>query len=174
MNRCWRWSPVQHPGQSHPVTLSTWMTVVAWLLLLVMCLLLFHNFLSGRCANASECCSPVHTRFSDIFIPDVFSSVQNLYTFSIIAPVSSLYLHTSLAILLSVVALHVHNTSKHALFCKHVNREKFPASLRKQKKKINKKRFCWGSNPQPWAQTRFFVYNRYTYCAIESLVKIHL
>ena len=29
-------------------------------LLLVMCLLLlFHNFLSGRSANASECCSPV-------------------------------------------------------------------------------------------------------------------
>ena len=31
-----------------------------WLLLLVLCLLLlFHNFLSGRSANASECCSPV-------------------------------------------------------------------------------------------------------------------
>ena len=31
-----------------------------WLLRLVLCLLLlFHNFLSGRSANASECCSPV-------------------------------------------------------------------------------------------------------------------
>ena len=66
-----------------------------------------------------------HTRFSDGFIPDFFSSMQNLYTFSIIAPASSLYLHTSLAILLSEVALHVHNTSEHAFFCKHVNREKF-------------------------------------------------
>ena len=26
---CWRWPSVQHPGQSHPVTLSTQMTVVA-------------------------------------------------------------------------------------------------------------------------------------------------
>ena len=26
---CWRWSSVQHPSQSHPVTLSTYMTVVA-------------------------------------------------------------------------------------------------------------------------------------------------
>ena len=57
-----------------------------------------------------------HTRFSDSFIPDFFSSLQNLYTFSIIAPASSLYLHTSLAILLSEVALHVHNTSKHVFF----------------------------------------------------------
>ena len=55
-----------------------------------------------------------HTRFSDSFIPDFFSSMQNVYTFSIMAPASSLYLHTSLAILLSEVALHVHNTSKHA------------------------------------------------------------
>ena len=79
-----------------------------------------------------------HTRFSDSFIPDIFSSMQNLYTFSIIAHASSLYLHTSFAILLREVALHVHNTSKHALFCKHVNREKFPASLREQKKKKKK------------------------------------
>ena len=57
-----------------------------------------------------------HIRFSDSFIPDFFSSMQNLYTFSIIAPASSLYLHTSLAILLSEVALHVHNTSKHDFF----------------------------------------------------------
>ena len=113
-----------------------------------------------------------HTRFSDSFIPDLFSSMQNLYTFAIIAPASSLYLHTSLAILLSEVALHVHNTSKHAFFCKHVNRKKNPASLRKQKKK-----FYWGSNPQPWAQTLNFVfeifeYNRYTYCAIEFIYTI--
>ena len=45
------------------------------------------------------------------------------------------YLHTSFAILLSEVALHVHNTSKYAFFCKHVNHENVPASLRKQKKK---------------------------------------
>ena len=74
-----------------------------------------------------------HTRFSDSFIPDFFSSMQNLYTFSIIAPASSLNLHTSLAILLSEVALHVHKTSKHVFFCKHVNREKFPASLQNKK-----------------------------------------
>ena len=30
-----------------------------WLLLLDLGLLLFHNFLSGRSANASECCRPV-------------------------------------------------------------------------------------------------------------------
>ena len=89
-----------------------------------------------------------HTRFSDSFIPDFFSSMQNLYTFSIIAPASSLYLHTSLAILLNEVALHVHNTSKNAFFCKHVYRLTFPASLRKQKKK----KFYWSSNPQPWAR----------------------
>ena len=62
-----------------------------------------------------------HTRFSDSFIPDFVSSMQNLYEFSIIAPASSLYLRTSVAILLSEVALHVHNTSKHVFFCKHVN-----------------------------------------------------
>ena len=45
-----------------------------------------------------------HTRSSDSFIPDFFSSMQNIYTFSIIAPASSLYLHTHLAILLSEVA----------------------------------------------------------------------
>ena len=89
-----------------------------------------------------------HTRFSDSFIPDFFSSMQNLYTFSIIAPASSLFLHTNLAILLIEVALHVHNTSKRVIFCKHVNCEKFPASLRKQKKK-----FYRGSNPQPWSRT---------------------
>ena len=66
-----------------------------------------------------------HTRFSYSFIPDFFSSMQNLYTFSIKAPASSLCLHTSRAILLSEVAIHVHNTSEHAFFCKHVNREKF-------------------------------------------------
>ena len=93
---------MHHPGQGHPVTLSTHFSS--------------HAVLS-------------HTRFSDGFIPDFFSSMQNLYTFSIIAPASSLYLHTSLAILLSEVTLHVHNTSKHVFFCKHVNRETFPASL---------------------------------------------
>ena len=31
-----------------------------------------------------------HTRFSDSFIPDFFSSMQNVFTFSIIAPASSL------------------------------------------------------------------------------------
>ena len=94
---------MHHPGQSHPVTLSTHFSS--------------HAVLS-------------HTRFSDGFIPDFFSSMQNLYTFSITAPASSLYLYTSLAILLSEVALHVHNTSKHVFFfCKHVNRETFPASL---------------------------------------------
>ena len=74
---------MHHPGQSHPVTLSTHFSS--------------HAVLS-------------HTRFSDGFIPDFFSSMQNLYTFSIIAPAWSLYLHTSLAILLSEVTLHVHNT----------------------------------------------------------------
>ena len=52
-----------------------------------------------------------YTRFSDSFLPDSFSSMQNLYTFSIIALASSLYPHTSFAILLSEVALHVHKTS---------------------------------------------------------------
>ena len=112
-----------------------------------------------------------HTRFSDSFIPDFFSSMHNLYTFSIIALASSLYmyLYTSLAILLSEVALHVHNASKHAFFCKHVNREKFPASLRKQK---IKKSFT-GARTLNFVFI-FFEYNRYTYCAIESLVKVHL
>ena len=88
---------MHHPGQSHPVTLSTHFSS--------------HAVLS-------------HTRFSDGFIPDFFSSMQNLYTFSITAPASSLYLYTSLAILLSEVALHVHNTSKHVFFlqtCKSRN-----------------------------------------------------
>ena len=76
---------------------------------------------------------PSHTRFSDRFIPDFFFSMQNLYTFSIIAPASSLYLYTGLAILLSEFTLHVHNTSKHVFFCKNENREKLPAFLRKQK-----------------------------------------
>ena len=48
-----------------------------------------------------------HTRFSDSYIPDFFTYMQNLYTFSIIAPALSLYLHTNLAILLTEVALHV-------------------------------------------------------------------
>ena len=106
-----------------------------------------------------------HTRFSDSFIPDFFSSMQNLYTFSIIAPASSLYLHTSLAILLSEVALHVHNTSKHVFFCKHVNREKFPASLRKQKTKkdlLGLEPSTMGSSPQLcfhnlWVQPLSFI-----------------
>ena len=103
-----------------------------------------------------------HTRFIDSFIPGFFISMQNVYTFSIIQ-----------------VALHVHYTPNYVVFfCKHVNREKFPASLRKQKIK-NNKRFYWGSNTQPWAQAlnfvfRLFEYNRYTNCAIESLVKFHL
>ena len=115
-----------------------------------------------------------HTRFSDRFIPDFFSYMQNLYTFSIIAPASSLYLHTSFAILLNKVALHVHNTSKYAFFCKHVNHENVPASLRKQKKK--KKDFTvsrtlnFGLEPSTLF-FRFFECNLYTYCAIKSLVK---
>ena len=100
-----------------------------------------------------------HTRFSDRFIPDFFSSMQNLSTFSIIAPASSLYLHTSLAI------LHVHNTSKH-FFCKHVNLEKISCFFANAKKKIKKKvslglePSTLGSNPQ--LCFRFFKYNRYT------------
>ena len=111
-----------------------------------------------------------HARFSDSFIPDLFSSMQNLYTFSIIAPASSLYLHTSLVFLLSEVALHVHNTSKHVFFCKHVNREKFPASLRKQKIK-DKKNFTGTRTLNLGLEPSVFEYNRYTYCAIVSLVK---
>ena len=78
-----------------------------------------------------------YTRFSNSFIPDFFSSMQNLYTFSIIAPASSLYLHTSLAILLSEVALHVHNTSKHAFFlqtCKSLNISCFFVKEKNKKK----------------------------------------
>ena len=60
--------------------------------------------------------------------------------FSIIAPASSLYLHTSLAILLSEVALHVHNTPKHAFFYKNVNRKKTFLLLCESKKKKKKKK----------------------------------
>ena len=116
-----------------------------WLLLLVMCLLLFHNFLSGRSVTPVSAAVQSHIRFSDSFIPDFFSSMQNWYTFSIIAPASSLYIHASLAILQSEVALHVHNTSKHAFFCKHVNREKKSCFFAKAK---IKKMFYWGSNSQ--------------------------
>ena len=96
--------------------------------------------------------------------------MQNLYTFSIKAPASSLYLHANLAILLTEVALHVHNTSKHDFFGKHVKREKFPASLRKQKIK----KVLLGLEPSTLLSDSLFEYNRYTYCAIESLVKVHL
>ena len=88
--------------------------------------------------------------------------MQNLYTFSIIAPVSSLYPYTSLAILLSKFALHVHNTSNYAFCCKYVNREKYPASLRKQKNK-NKKVLLGlepqtlGSDPQLCFQSTTFI-----------------
>ena len=112
-----------------------------------------------------------HTRFSDSFIPDFFSSMQNLFTFSIIGPASSLYLHTSLAILLSEVALHVHNTSKIAFLCERVNREIFPASSRKQKIKNKKKVLLGlepsnlGSNPQIcfqilWVQPLYLLRHR--------------
>ena len=137
---CWRWSSVQHPGQSHPVTLWLGWRWLLWLLWLVLCLLLiFHNFL--RSANASECCSPVpYTIQWEFHSIPFFCSLQNLYmyTFSIVALASSLYLNTSFAFLLSEVALHVHNTSKHAFFCKHVNHKKNPASLC-ESKKIKKK-----------------------------------
>ena len=73
--------------------------------------------------------------------------MQNLYTFSIIAPASSLCLHTRIAILLIEVALHVLiHQNNHVFFCKHVDREKFPASLRKQKMK-NKKKVLLGLEP---------------------------
>ena len=73
-----------------------------------------HNFLSGRSANASECCSPVPYKIQGQIHSRLFCSMQNLYTFSIKALALTLYLRTSFAILLSDVALHVHNTSKHA------------------------------------------------------------
>ena len=86
--------------------------------------LLFHNFLSDRSANTSECWSP---------IPD---TIQWQFHSRL------LFLHAEL--------VHVFNNSscivavsKHAFFCKHVNREKFSASLRKQK---IKKKIYWGSN----------------------------
>ena len=108
------------------------LSTLLWLLLFVLCLLfLFHNFLSGRSADASECCSP--DLYTDSFIPDFFSSMQNLYTFSITAPASSLYLHTSLAILLSEVVL---NTSKHAFFCKYVKHETFLHLCESKKKAL--------------------------------------
>ena len=88
-----------------------------------------------------------YTRFSDSFIPDFFSSMQNLYTFLIIALASSLYLHTSFAILLREVALHMHTTSKHVFILQTYKSRKFSASMRAQKK-----RFYWGSNPQPCYQ----------------------
>ena len=65
-----------------------------------------------------------------------FGSLQNLYMFSIVALASSLYLHTSFAILLSKVALHVHNTSKPAFYCKHANHKKSCIFAKAKKKKI--------------------------------------
>ena len=132
-------------------------------------------FFSSTIFSAVDLLTPVsaavmfHTRFSDSFIPDFFSSIQNLYTFSIIALASSMYLHTSFAILLSEVALHMHTTSKHVFFLQTYKSRKFSASMRAQKMK---KGFTG-------AQTlnlviRFFEYNRYTYGAIESLVKVIL
>ena len=136
-------------------------------LLLVMCLLLlFHNFWAVDLLTPVSAAVLYHTRFSDSFIPDFFSSMQNVYTFSIIAPASSLYLHTCLAILLSEVALHVHNTSEHAFFCKHVNREKFLLLCESKKKNNNNKtRLYWGSNPQLscqilWVQPLYLLRHR--------------
>ena len=63
-------------------------------------------------------------------------------------------------------------------FCKHVNREKFPASLQKQKK--IKKGFTGartlnlGLKPSTLFSDSLSTIVRYTYCAIESLVKVHL
>ena len=135
---CWRWSSVQHPGQSRPVTLFDIDDGGCF----GCCCSSYAFFFSFTIFWAVDLLTPVsaavlsHTRFSDSFIPDLLSSMQNLYTFSIIAPASSLYLHTSLAILLSEVALHVHN--KHVFFCKHVNRER---------KKIKNKKVLLGLEP---------------------------
>ena len=110
----WRWFSVQYPGQSHQLTLST----VDDAGCLGCCCSSCAFFFSSIIFWAVDLLTPVsasvlsHTRFSDSFLQDFFSSMQNLYTFSIIALASSLYLHTSFANLLSEVALHVHNTPK--------------------------------------------------------------
>ena len=83
-----------------------------------------------------------HTDSVTVSFQTFFGSLQNLYMFSIVALASSLYLHTSFAILLSKVALHVHNTSKHAFYCKHANHKKSCIFAKAKKKK----RFNWGSN----------------------------
>ena len=67
---CWRWSSVQHSGQSHSVTLWRRWRWLPWLLLLVLrLLLLFHNFLSGWYANAERVLQscPIHDSFQTSF-----------------------------------------------------------------------------------------------------------
>ena len=84
---CWRRFSVQYPGQSHQVTLST----VDDGGCLGCCCSSCAFFFSSIIFRAVDLLTPVsaavlsHTRFSDSFLSDFFSSMQNLYTFSIIA-----------------------------------------------------------------------------------------
>ena len=155
----WRWSSVQHPCQSHPVTLVA---------LAVAARPVSTIFWAVDLLTPVSAAVLSHTIFSDSFIPDSLCSMQNLNTFSIVALASSLYLHTSFAIVLSEVALHVHNTSKHAFLCKHVNHKK-SACLLKYKKGFTGARTLN-------LVIKLFEYSRYTYmhCAMESLVKVLL
>ena len=74
----WRWSSVQHPGQSHPVTLSTVDSGCFG------CCCSSCAFFSSTIFCAVDLLTPVsaavlsHTRFSDSYIPDFFSYMQNM------------------------------------------------------------------------------------------------
>ena len=106
-----------------------------------MCLLLlFHKFLSGRSANASECCSPVPYTVQWQFQSRLlFLHVKLVHVFhysSCIVAVSpnKPRLFTEWSSFTCIIHQNMF------FFCKHVNRENFPASLRKQRIK-NKKGF---------------------------------
>ena len=134
-----------------------------WLLLLVLCLLLlFHNFLSGWSANASEYCCPVPYTIQWQFHSRPFLLLAELVhvfnSSSCIVAVSPYKLRHFAEWSHFTCALYI----KTCFFCKHVNHKTKLATLRKQKKK---KKIYWGSNPQPcyqilWVKPFFLLRHR--------------